>query len=176
MKDRIRPASLARTPRENGREVFEKHVLTLRDELMRKAMRMAGNRADAEDLVQECLLKALCAADTIEDPARTRSWVHAIMHNTFATMCRRNARQPATAVEPSGMDAMESRAPASRADLAFDLDRAIAGLDEVFREAVLMCDVEGHSYEEAATSIGCPAGTLMSRLFRGRRRLRAVLN
>jgi RNA polymerase sigma-70 factor (ECF subfamily) len=175
MSDEIRSSRLAREPRQDGRELFERRVLPLRDELMRKALRMTGDRSDAEDLVQDALLRALSAMHTLEDPERARAWVHTIMHNTFATLCRRNARKPQVPVEPAVMDCMESRAPCHRADLSHDLERAIVGLDEAFREAVILCDVRGHSYEEAAESMDCPVGTLMSRLYRGRRKLRACL-
>ena len=175
MSDDIRSARLVSESRQDGRELFERRVLPLRDELMRKALRMTGDRADAEDLVQDSLLRALAAMHTLEDPQRARAWVHTIMHNTFATLCRKNARRPLVPVEPSVMDCMESRAPRQRAGLGHDLERAIVGLDEAFREAVILCDVRGHSYEEAAESMNCPVGTLMSRLYRGRRKLRASL-
>ncbi|MBW2261565.1 MAG: RNA polymerase sigma factor [Deltaproteobacteria bacterium] len=176
MRDTIKPGHHVKDPRQDGRELFDRIVLPLRDELMRKAMRVTGDAADAEDLVQESLLKALCAVHTLEDPARARAWVHTIMHNTFATMCRKNARRPSFAIEPAEMDAMESRAPQRSAGLCFDLERAMVGLDTAFRDAVVLCDLEGFSYEEAAGTIGCPVGTLMSRLYRARRKLRSALD
>lgn len=175
MRDRIRPSREGLGLRQGGRTIFDRHVLPLRDELLRKALRITGDRADAEDLVQESLLRALGAVNTLEDPGRARAWVHTIMHNTFATMCRKNARKPSIPLEPAEMDAMESHAPQRRADLMFDLERAMVDLDRVFKDAVVLCDVRGYSYEEAASAIGCPLGTLMSRLYRGRRRLRASL-
>ncbi len=162
--------------RQDGRAIFERHVLELEAELKRRAMRMTGNAADAEDLVQETLLKALTASSSLEDPARARGWVHAIMQNTFASLCRRNARRALVPVDPAAMDAMESRAPARSASLQFDIARALSGLDRTFREAVLMCDVDGLSYSEASSEMGCPMGTLMSRLHRGRRQLQAELD
>jgi RNA polymerase sigma-70 factor (ECF subfamily) len=176
MKDEVRRSALVRTPRQDGREVFERHVLPLRDELMRKALRLTGESSDAEDLVQESLLRALHAAHTLVDPACARAWVHTIMQNTFATLCRKNARKPSVPLQPAEMDAMESRAPVRRTGLVLDLERAMVDLDAVFREAVVLCDVRGYSYEEAAGTIGCPVGTLMSRLFRARRKLRASLD
>ncbi len=139
-------------------------------------MRLTGDTADAEDLVQESLLKALAAVDQLEDPSRARSWVHTILHNTFASWCRRNARRSLIPMDPADLDAMESRAPRPRPSMRFDLERAMRGLDETFREAVMLCDVQGLSYQEAATEMGCPIGTLMSRLHRGRHRLREDLN
>ena len=176
MRDTIRPGRHVRDPRQDGRELFDRSVLPLRDELLRKAIRVTGDAADAEDLVQESLLKALSAMHTLEDPARARAWVHTIMHNTFATMCRKNARRPSVPLEPAEMDAMESRVPRRSAGLRVDLERAMIDLDEAFRDAVVLCDVEGHSYEEAAGAIGCPVGTLMSRLYRARRKLRSALH
>jgi RNA polymerase sigma-70 factor (ECF subfamily) len=175
MRDTIEAGHHVKDPRQDGRELFERVVLPLRDELLRKAIRVTGDAADAQDLVQESLLKALSAMRTLEDPARARAWVHTIMHNTFATMCRKNARRPSVPLEPSEMDAMESRAPAGPAGLGLDLERAMVDLDTAFRDAVLLCDVEGYSYEEAAGAIGCPVGTLMSRLYRARRKLRSSL-
>ena len=162
--------------REDGRRIFERRILPLGDELLRRAMRMTGNAADAEDLGQETLMKALQASSTIEDPARVRGWAHAIMQNTFASWCRGNARRSLVPIDPSAMDSMASRAPSGNAGLRFDLDRALSGLDAAFREAVLLCDVEGLSYAEASTEMGCPVGTLMSRLHRGRHHLRADLD
>jgi RNA polymerase sigma-70 factor (ECF subfamily) len=176
MRHRMKPSREGLGLRQDGRSVFERCVLPLRTELMRKALRITGDPVDAEDLVQESLLKALGSVDSLEDPSRARSWVYRIMHNTFATLCRRNARKPSVPLEPSEMDAMESSSARRSADLQFDLERAIVGLDKTFQDAVVLCDVRGFSYEEAASTIGCPVGTLMSRLYRGRRRLRATLD
>ncbi len=176
MRDTIRAGHHVEDTRQDGRELFDRIVLPLRDELLRKALRVTGDAADAEDLVQESLLKALGAVHTLEDPARARAWVHTIMHNTFATLCRKNARRPAVSLEPAEMDAMPSRAPHTPAGLGLDLERAMVGLDGAFRDAFVLCDVEGFSYEEAAGTIGCPVGTLMSRLYRARRKLRSALD
>jgi RNA polymerase sigma-70 factor (ECF subfamily) len=162
--------------RQDGREVFERHVLPLREEFHRRALRLTRDDADAEDLLQESLLKALAAVDQLEDPSRVRAWVHTIIHNTFASWCRRNASRSLVAVEPGELDAMESTAPEPRAELRFDLERAMSGLDETFREAVVLCDMQELSYQEASERMSCPTGTLMSRLHRGRRRLRDLLN
>ena len=176
MRDTIKPGHHVKQPRQDGRALFERIVLPLRDELMRKALRVTGDAADAEDLVQESLLKALSAVHTLEDPLRARAWVHTIMHNAFVSMCRRNARRPSVPLEPAEMDAMESRTPQRPAGLCFDLERAMVDLDSAFRDAVVLCDLEGYTYEEAAGTIGCPVGTLMSRLYRARRKLRSALD
>lgn len=164
------------TRRQDGRRIFERNILPLTDEFLRRALRLTRDPADAEDLVQESLVKALSCVDQLQDPARARSWVHTIIHNTFASWCRRNARRCLTPLDPADMDAMESTAPRPSASLRFDLERAMSGLDETFREAVMLCDVQGRSYHEAADEMGCPMGTLMSRLHRGRHKLRDELN
>lgn len=143
--------------------------------LYRVARRLALNESDAEDLVGSTLLQAARAWDGF-DGRYLRSWLVQILRNEHLGLLRRRGRRPEAsleeAVEPSDegfWEAVSWRAVGD--DLIRELDR----VPEDYRMAVVLCDVEGMAYEEAAKAMGVPVGTVRSRLFRGRRLLRARL-
>lgn len=141
--------------------------------LRRYALTLARDRDDAEDLVQETLVRAIAGARTFRPDANLRSWLFGILHNVHISDRRR--------------DQVRTRAAASietlaRTDIApnqpdhIELSRtmeAFARLPEDQRRALTLVAVEGMSYQEAAGILGIPLGTLMSRLGRGREALRA---
>lgn len=144
------------------------------------AYRLTGKRDDAEDLVQEVLVRVQRGLVTYQ-PGSLEGWLSRITTNAFLDDVRRKKRRPADLLnEP---DAFERVAPASIAadeQLAMDqlpdhLQDAIRALPTDFRTAVVLCDVVGLPYEEIAETLGVPVGTVRSRIFRGRSRLKAVL-
>ena len=164
------------TPTEQRRKLsFEDVVRTELPVLYRVARRLARNDADAEDLVGTTLLLAARAYPAF-DGRHPRAWTIQILRNEFYGLTRKRANRPETALdavaEPSDdgfWREIEWRA------VGDDLMRALDALPEEYRLAVALCDVETMPYEEAARAMGVPVGTVRSRLFRGRRLLRARL-
>ena len=163
---------------ERARKRFAEMALPHLDDAYCLARWLAGNRADAEDVVQEACLKALAAMDTavVEQP---RAWLLAIVRNTAFTWLRKN--RPKTVLLTDDTALIESAA-AKTADAAAPnpeealiaaadeaaLTAAIENLPHLFREVVVMRDINGLSYREIAAATGAPVGTVMSRLARGR--------
>jgi RNA polymerase sigma-70 factor (ECF subfamily) len=172
---RRRAAAAALPSRPPG---FDDQALGLIDSLYAAAMRLSRNPADAEDLVQETYLKALRSADQFEPGTNLKAWLFTILHNTFLNTRRRGDKQPLV-----GSDIVERAADAGHPgsaspeqlllDASFDADlrAALDALPEQFRQAVWLRDVEEFSYAEIAAMLQVPAGTVMSRISRGRRLL-----
>ncbi len=164
---------------ESGDDVFNRLVLPEVDVMWRVALSLTRNRADAEDLVQESLLRAYRAIGTF-DGRYPRAWLLTILRNTERNRHRR--RRPELLKEP---EIAEERVPATEADAVersaedaeFDaaVTAALAELPENFRSVVELVDVDGLTYQEAADVLDVPLGTVMSRLHRARRRIRDVL-
>lgn len=168
-------------------EEFEQQAVAQLPTMMAVALRLAGARGDAEDLVQEALLKAFRARHQFRPGSNLRAWLVRILRNTFLNGYRRRgvARR---VFEESQDDAMARSVGAAslRAvcmneseqlypQLEEQLTAALDELPSDFRMAVLLADVEDLSYREIAEALGCPIGTVMSRLHRGRRMLRGRL-
>lgn len=164
---------------ESGDQVFNRLVLPEVDVMWRVAMSLTRNRADAEDLVQESLLRAYKAIDSF-DGRYPRAWLLTILRNTERNRHRR--RRPELLNDP---DSIEDRGPRTDSDeverhaegTEFDeaVSAALAQLPENFRRVAELVDVDGLSYQEAADVLGVPLGTIMSRLHRARRRIREQL-
>ncbi len=160
------------------RELVEPEI----EVLLRVALTITSNRADAEDLVQETLLRAYRAIDRF-DGRYPRAWLLTILRNTNANLHRR--QRPGTigdwelirtarpafgrAELPSAEDSIVDH------ELHADLDAAVRDLDPRFRAVLILVDVHDLSYAEAATVMGVPVGTVMSRLSRARDRVRKSL-
>ncbi|MGD8698767.1 MAG: sigma-70 family RNA polymerase sigma factor [Gemmatimonadales bacterium] len=165
------------------REEFEREALVHLDTLYNVALRLAGNAADAEDLVQEAVAKAWRAWDKYERGTNCRAWLVTILRNTFINQFRRESRRP-TAVQFDSVEdvnvfeAVQERDPEGsffRYIVDDEVKRAIQDLPEEFRIPVVLSDVEGMNYAEIAEVLDVPVGTVKSRLFRGRRRLQQRL-
>ena len=165
---------------------FEAEALASLDSLYRAALRLTRVPADAEDLVQETYLKAFRAAASFEPGTNLRAWLFTILHNTARNRARDRARDM-VAVDSDVVDQATDFAPATgqpetpetlllRDTLAPELQAAIDGLPEAFRQAVWLRDVEEFSYAEIAEMLQIPIGTVMSRISRGRRALHEALN
>jgi RNA polymerase sigma-70 factor (ECF subfamily) len=166
-----------------AREGFEADALASIDSLYRTALRLTRSPADAEDLVQETYLKAFRAAQSFEPGTNLRAWLFTILHNTARNRARDRARDAVTVdsetVEQAAdiltgggsVDVASPEALLVRDALAPELQAAIDALPDAFREAVWLRDVEEFSYAEIAEMLHIPAGTVMSRISRGRRML-----
>ncbi|NOX90837.1 MAG: sigma-70 family RNA polymerase sigma factor [Calditrichaeota bacterium] len=156
--------------------------------LYNTALRMTHNQNDAEDLVQDTLFKAYRALDQFQKDTNFRAWVFRILVNTFITAYRKAIRQP----QKVSYDDMEEFFLYKRLDETVtiqevpkeeflenlfddDVKEALDNLPYQFRLVVLLCDVEGFSYNEIANIIDAPLGTVMSRLYRGRKLLQRYL-
>lgn len=151
-------------------------------ELFAAALRYARDRRDAEDLVQETLLRAFAAWERFEAGTNCRAWLYRILVNSFISECRRISRdrrwatidEPVIANERQNAT-LDPERLLLEATLADEVVAALAGLPEDFRRVVVLADLEGLSYREVALHIGCPVGTVMSRLHRARRLLEEQL-
>lgn len=169
-------------PADRTRE-FEEHALVHLDALYRTALRLMRDRAAPEDLVQDTCLRAFDKFHQFEPGTNCRGWMFTILRRTFLNGLRGRGREVLGEDVVLEVAAASATAPATdnpeaeffRGVLPADVDRALKDVPVVFREAVILVDLEGFSYREAAASLGCPVGTVMSRLSRGRDRLRRSL-
>ncbi|MGK5532523.1 RNA polymerase sigma factor [Streptomyces sp. URMC 129] len=169
----------AACPGVERRRAFAEHVVPEVEVLLRVALSLTAQPADAEDLVQETLLRAFRAVDRF-DGRHPRAWLLTIMRNAEANRHRR--RRPQLLDDPDADLDRFAVSPAGRAASpeelvvgeAFDdaVEAAVAALPGKHRQAVLLVDVNGLTYAEAARVLGVPEGTVMSRLHRARRRIR----
>lgn len=167
---------------------FEALVLEHMDMMYAVALRLTHNAADAQDLTQNTVVKALRFHEKFEQGTYIKAWLLTILRNTFINEYRRKVRRP-THVELSGTEAARDdhpdpevkytprdRRPEEIMELLDDrVKNAVLELPEDFKQAVIMADIEDMSYKEIAERMGCPLGTVMSRLFRGRKLLREKL-
>ncbi|WP_230291191.1 RNA polymerase sigma factor [Croceicoccus sp. Ery5] len=143
--------------------------------LRRFAAGLAGNAADGDDLCQMSIERALANRQQWSEGTRLDSWMYRILRNIWIDEGRRNARRLQTFVaEEAGAATGGDGAQEAAVELSH-VDRAMQRLPEDQREAVLLVMVEGYAYKEAAEIVGCPVGTLNSRLVRGRDALMAML-
>jgi RNA polymerase sigma-70 factor (ECF subfamily) len=167
---------------------FETESLAHLDSLYAVAMRLTRNSSDSEDLVQDTFVKAMRARQQFVPGTNIRAWLLRIMTNTFINRYRRGGLERSVFEGPdsdplsdgwigaSTLKAMrDPESQALRPMLEREIQSALEALPDEFRLAVMLADVEELSYQEAAEVMGCPIGTVMSRLHRGRRLLKAKL-
>ncbi|KPF55751.1 RNA polymerase subunit sigma-70 [Novosphingobium sp. AAP1] len=150
-------------------------MLALLPRLRRFALGLARDAARADDLCQMTVERALRSRQQWQEGSRLDSWMYRIMRNLWIDEARAENRRGQTFVdEDAGVTVGADGGQEARAQLS-DVDRAMARLPDEQREAVLLVMVEGWSYKEAADIVGCPVGTLNSRLVRGRDALLGML-
>lgn len=175
--------------RRQRRKEFEQTALAHLDAMYGTAYRLTRNPRDAEDLVQEAVLRAYRFWDSFQHDSNCKAWLLRIVTNTFINEYQRKKRsrqilEQATA-EQAATDGVLVHAEAQgnrgaekelvERGVSDEVQRALDSLPDDFRHAVVLCDMQGLSYKEIADIMECPVGTVMSRLFRGRKLLASAL-
>jgi RNA polymerase sigma-70 factor, ECF subfamily len=143
--------------------------------LRRYARSLLRDRQEVDDLVHDCLVRALDQLHTRREDGDLRAWMFAIMHNLFVSRARRNkARSQTVSLEEVNQDDLATRATQEGHMQTHDLLRALDSLSEEQRSVLLLVTVEDLSYAQVAQVLGIPIGTVMSRLSRARERLRQM--
>ena len=176
--------------RQNDRTRREFEALTLGhlDGMYAAALRLTRNERDAEDLVQDAMLRAYRFFDKFERGTNARAWLFTILTNTFINKYRRKVKErevvdaaASEGLHPTIVASPVADGPAGPEELVVDQllsDDVLKAIDELpidFRMVVILADLQEFAYKEIAEILGCPVGTVMSRLFRGRRMLQKQL-
>lgn len=168
------------------REAFERDAIPHMDALYNFALRMTGDGVEAQDLVQETFLKAFRFFDKFEQGTNCKAWLFRIMKNSWINRYHKAQKSPETvdydsveefyySIRSHGSDDGDMSELLFNNILDDEMTGAIERLPEDFRTVVILCDIEGFTYEEIAEFVDCPVGTVRSRLHRGRRLLRDAL-
>ena len=154
---------------------YNEEILPCVPDLSRTALRLARGHALADDLVQETLARAWQARASFRPGTNARAWTHRILFNTYINHYRKKKREREALEELRGSSPMRTP-PIRHEGLGDEVVAALRGLQPEFREAVELVDLAELSYQDAADRLECPVGTVMSRLHRGRKRLRKALH
>lgn len=139
--------------------------------LERRAYRWCRDAAEAQDLAQDTLLRAFGTNPSFDSEGHLRAWLFTVLRNLFISRRRREQSWQRASGELSGMVQQGSLGAPPAAFLTPSVERAIARLPEAFARVICLVDLEEYSYADAASTLGVPVGTVMSRLFRARQRL-----
>jgi RNA polymerase sigma-70 factor (ECF subfamily) len=169
-------------------DLFAEEALSHMDALYGVACRLTRNPTEAEDLVQDALVKAMRGRDQFNTGTNLKAWMFRILTNTFINKYRRGGLERSVLEGPDADPLVDGWVSAStmrqlrdpeqialRPIVEGEVARALDALPAEFKLAVVLCDVEEFSYEEIADIMGCPIGTVMSRLHRGRKLLQKAL-
>ncbi|HZU75878.1 MAG TPA: sigma-70 family RNA polymerase sigma factor [Dehalococcoidia bacterium] len=143
--------------------------------LRRYARALTRDTARADDLVQECLVRALAKKHLWQAGTNLRAWLFTILHNQRVSTIRRSVREGVSAPLEEMATTLRIEPSAGASILLRDLERAIAALPEERRQVILLVGLEGMRYEDVAKILAIPVGTVRSRLSRSRDRLRALM-
>ncbi len=173
---------------ETGMWDFGSGELPYREQLFKSALRMTRSMEEAEDLIQETYLKAFKYYNRFSEGTNFKAWLFKIMKNTFINSYRKRKVQPPKVdfdeiqegfetklVERSQEDFRDPEAEFIRAEMDHEVKQALLSLPHDYKMVVLLADLESFSYKEIAQILGVPVGTVMSRLYRGRRMLERAL-
>jgi RNA polymerase sigma-70 factor (ECF subfamily) len=167
--------------------IQKEHLLIHIDALYRSALYLAKNESAADDLVQETYLKAFKFLQDDKEISNVKAWLFKILMNAFINKYRKEKREPSLvdfdSVEAFHHSIQEEAAAPSILEDEFSLDKfldddiknALETLPDDFRMVILLSTVEGFSYKEISKIINCPVGTVMSRIYRGRKMLKEKL-
>src|SRR3954469_19260491 len=172
-----------------SRTDFEREAMPHMPALYAAAVRMARNERDAEDVVQDTMLRAYRFFDTFEAGTNCKAWLFRILTNVFCNRYREKEREQEILAEAKSSDANVEQFFAGVQGgagrdvetallgrlVSDDVERALAEIPQDFRMVVILADLEDFSYKQIADIMDCPAGTVMSRLFRGRKLLQRIL-
>lgn len=160
------------------KQLFSELVRPHQDALFAGALQFTGNRADAEDLLQETFMRAFVGFKRSQEIEKPRAWLFKIMRNAYINRYHKKRRQPAKVSYEEGLDhkvdevfAHNNNDPQEVFFAKFldkEIEEALDSLPEQFRESVVLCDISGLSYEEISNVLECPLGTVRSRISRGR--------
>jgi RNA polymerase sigma-70 factor (ECF subfamily) len=181
-------SSSAMTEKKRETDSFAEDAVSHLDALFAVACKLTRNPVEAEDLVQDTLLKAMRARDQFHQGTNLKAWLFRILTNTFINKYRRGGLERSVLEGPdadplvdgwvSASTMRQLRDPEAAALMPIvegEVQKALDALPTEFKIAVILCDVEEFSYEEIAQIMGCPIGTVMSRLHRGRKLLQRSL-
>jgi RNA polymerase sigma-70 factor (ECF subfamily) len=167
---------------------FNSSELPFHDQLYKTALRMTRSVAETEDLLQETYLKAFRYYSGFEEGTNLKAWLFRIMKNNFINGYRKRKVQPQSVeideLRDSGEDHWDievgvAEAGSENASLSTEMDedvaRAISALPHNYKMALLLVDIQGHTYQEVAETLAVPVGTVMSRLYRGRAKIEKAL-
>lgn len=172
---------------EHGKQdIFELEALVHKDAMYGLALKLTRNEKDAEDLVQDSLIKAYRHFDKYELGTNCRAWLLKILTNAFINRYRKQQREQTYVMSDENVDAESIPAVESKQhhfytpgkeqhQFSDEVLYALKNIPEDFRQVVIMADLEDYSYKEIAEIINRPIGTVMSRLFRGRKMLQKLL-
>jgi len=167
-------------------EDFEEEIIPHLDAMYNFALRLTSDPNDAEDLVQDTIVKAFRFFSSYEKGTNAKAWLFRILKNSYINNYRKKSKQP-NQVDYDEVSSFYENIRADRTDTSDledrmfreliddDISNALEELPEDFRTVVLLCDVEGFTYEEIANMLDVPIGTIRSRLHRGRNLLKAQL-
>jgi RNA polymerase sigma-70 factor (ECF subfamily) len=165
---------------------FQREAVPHMDALYNYALRMTGDPNNADDLLQDTYLKAYRFWDKYEKGTNIRAWLFRIMKNSYINLYRKASKEPDTVdyddvqnfyqtIRDQSTDPNDLQEKLFGNLLGDDVARALESLPEDFRTVIILCDIEGFTYEEIAEFVECPVGTVRSRLHRGRKLLRDKL-
>lgn len=161
---------------------FEREAVPHMDALYNYAVKMTGDSDDASDLIQETYLKAFRFWDKFEKGTNCKAWLFRIMKNTFINTYRKTSKEPDKVdyeeienfyenIKPSSTDSAHLEKDIYDNLLDDEMSEAISSLPEDFRTVIILCDIEGYTYDEIADFVDVPVGTVRSRLHRARKML-----
>jgi RNA polymerase sigma-70 factor, ECF subfamily len=165
---------------------FQKVIMPHVDALFNYAMRITGDSDDADDLVQETLLKAFRFFNKFEKGTNAKAWLYRILKNSYINDYRRQVKEPTKVdyedvqnfyenIKSSDVQTQHYEEDSFSNSMDDNISSAIAKLPEDFRTVIILSDIEGYTYEEVADFVDCPVGTVRSRLHRARKMLYSQL-